>query len=344
MPGHPSLATARDHGRLSAISTFLKGSIAQPEHGITADCPRHRWQWRHFLHRIPIRGITLLALFLGAVPLVAEVGELEKAKALYQDKHYAEAQAAFEKIIATEPGNPAAAYHLGALALRRGEVPEAIRQLEAATRMDPTSALYQQELGDAYGAAAEKAALISKLGLAKKALSAYQRAIKLEPESIEHRLRLMNYYAQAPRLAAGGIEKAYDVAETIRTRDPLQGGLAIISLHLGEKRWPQAFAEIDALQPLHSENPHFLYLLARVCAASGQQLDRGETALLHYLSLAPSKGPATPAQANSLLGTIREKAGNRTGAITAHRALALDGNLTAAHEALGRLQGATPGK
>lgn len=284
-------------------------------------------------------------MIVGAVPLDADVSNLEKAKTLYQDKHYAEAQAIFEKIIEAEPGNAAAAYHLGALALRRGEVPEAIRQLEAATRLAPTSALYQQELGDAYGAAAGQAAMFSKLALAKKALSAYQRAIKLEPESVEHRLRLMNYYAHAPRIAAGGIEKAYDVAETIRTRDPLQGGLAIISLHLGEKRWPQAFAEIDALQPLHSENPDFLYLLARVCAASGQQLDRGEAALLHYLSLAPPKGPATPAQANSLLGSIREKAGNRTGAITAYRAaLALDANHAAARQALDRLQTAELGK
>lgn len=282
---------------------------------------------------------------VGAVLSGAEVGDLEKAKALYQERHYAETQAIFEKIIEAEPGNAAAAYHLGALALRRGEVHEAIRQLETATRVVPTSALYQQELGDAYGAATGQAGMFSKLALAKKALSAYQRAIKLEPESVEHRLRLMHYYAQAPRIAAGGIEKAYDVAETIRKRDPLQGGIAIISLHLGEKRWPQAFAEIEALQPLYSENPDFLYLLARLCAASGQQLDRGETALLHYLSLAPAKGPATPAQANSLLGTIHEKAGNRAGAITAYRAaLALDANLTAARQALDRLQTAEFGK
>ncbi len=282
---------------------------------------------------------------VGALLSGAEAGEFEKAKALYQKRHYAEAQAILEKIIEADPGNAAAAYHLGALALRRGEVHEAIRQLETATRVAPASALYHQELGDAYGAAAGQAGMFSKLALAKKALSAYQRAIKLEPESVEHRLRLMHYYAQAPRIAAGGIEKAYDVAETIRTRDSLQGGLAIISLHLGEKRWPQAFAEIDTLQPLYSENPDFLYLLARLCAASESQLDRGEAALLHYLSLASPKGPATPAQANSLLGSIREKAGNRTGAIVAYRAaLALDPNLTDARQALDRLQTAELGK
>ncbi|MBP7142845.1 MAG: tetratricopeptide repeat protein [Opitutaceae bacterium] len=293
--------------------------------------------------RITIRAAALLTFILEAITPDTRAGDFERAKALYLDRHYAEAQVIFEKIVETEPVNAAAAYYLGALALRRGNVAEAVRQLETATRLAPDSGLYHRELGDAYGAAAGQAGMFSKLTLAGKAQAAYQRAIKLEPGDIEHRLRLMNYYVQAPLLAGGGIEKAYDVAEAIRVRDPLQGGLAVITLHLAEKRWPQAFAEIDALQPLHSGNPDLSYLLARVSAASGQQLDRGEAALLHYLSLGSPKGPATPAQANQLLGTIREKAGNLTGAIAAYRAaLALDANLTGVRQALDRLQDAKP--
>lgn len=339
---HP-LATPRNSPTLPAI---IHSSTTQPgPRGIAPDVLRRHRRLHRVASGFPRCARSLLTILLGTLSLSAPAGDLERAEALYQEKHYAEAQPIFAKILETEPGNASAAYHLGALALRRGEVAEAVKQLEVATRLAPTSGRYQQELGDACGAAAGQASLISKIGLARKALAAYQRAIKLEPEDIEHRLRLMNYFVQAPSISGGGIEKAYDVAEAIRIRDQLQGALAIITLHLGQKRWAQAFAEVDALQPLHSGDRDFNYLLARLTAASGQQLDRGEAALLHYLSLPPSPNPATPAQANFLLGSIREKAGNPAGAIAAYRAaVAFDANLAAARQALDRLQPVGAGK
>jgi len=290
---------------------------------------------------MPVSGAALILFAMGAATLIGQESDFEKARTLYQDQHYAEAQPIFERITSADPRNATAFYFLGALALRRNELPEAVRRLEMATRLDPASALYQAELGDAYGASALQAGWISSVSLARKSQSAYQRAVKLEPANITHRLRLMNFYVHAPRLAGGGIEKAYDVAEAIRSRDPLQGGLAIITLHLGQKRWPQAFAEIDALQPAHSEKPEFNYLLARLAAASGQQLDRGEAALLFFLSHPAPAGIATKAQAHALLGEIREKIGNRSGALAAYRAaVELDSNFLTARQGIERLQGA----
>lgn len=289
-----------------------------------------------------LRGLPTLGAILlisGGALYPAEDGDLNSALALYRDKHYGDAQPILERIVARDPGNSRAVFHLGALALRRGDATEAVRLLEQAAQLDPKSARYQNELGDAYGLSAGRASLLSKLGLARKCLAAYSRAVALEPGNIGYRLSVMNYLVQAPRIAGGGIEKAYDVAEQIRIRDPRQGALALITLHIIQQNWAQAFVEADNLQRTNEEDPEIAYAVARLSAASSQQLDRGEKALVSFLSQPSRQDLPTHAQANALLGEIREKAGNRKGAIAAYRAaLALDGNFAAARQNLERLE------
>ncbi len=257
------------------------------------------------------RGVAVVVL--GATMLSAGAGDFERAVELYRDRHYGEAQPIFERIVAEDPQNARAVFHLGALALRRNDLPEAVRRLELATRLDPRSGRYQNELGNAYGMSARHASLLSKLGLAKKCLAAYQRAVELEPDNVGYRLSVMHYHAEAPRVAGGGIEKAYAVAEEVRSLDPRRGGLAVVMLHLGQKRWTQAFAEVDLLEQADPDDPELAYTLARLSAASAQQLDRGEKALLSYLSLPPKRGLPAHAQARALLEEIRKKAGNPAG-------------------------------
>lgn len=290
-----------------------------------------------FRTHLAIRGAIVFTL--GAAMLSAQNDDFEKAVERYRTKNYGDAQPIFEKIVADDPQNARAVFYLGALALRRDDLPEAVKQLELAAHLDPTSGRYQNELGNAYGMSAQHASLLSKLGLAKKCLAAYQRAVALEPDNISYRLSVMNYYVQAPRLAGGGIEKAYAAAEEVRARDPRQGGLAVVMLHIGQKRWPQAFAEMDILQRTHSDDLELAYTLARLSAVSAQQLDRGEKALLSYLSQPPKRGLPNHAQAHALLGEIREKAGDPEGAKSAYRAaVSLDAHFAAARQALERLE------
>lgn len=61
----------------------------------------------------------------------------------------------------------------------------------------------------------------------------------------------MNFYRHVPRLLGGGLGRAYDEAEEIRRRDPIQGTFALALLFAHEKKNEAAFA---ALEEVMSDN------------------------------------------------------------------------------------------
>lgn len=284
-----------------------------------------------------LRGLVCMAwLFLGSALFSSE---LDQALSLYKEKRFGEAQPIFEKLDAADPNNPRLVFYLGALALRRGDFEESAKLLERASQLDPQSGHYQNELGDAYGLWAQRAPLFSKLGLAKKCLAAYERAVELEPDNIEYRLSLMTYYVEAPRFAGGNMDKAFEIARDVQRRDSFQGGLTLAGLYTSQKKWTQAFAEIDALQKKFPDKTEVDYQVGRIAAASGQQLDRGKNALKRYLTTTPQRGQPSLANAHFRLGEIAEKYRDIKGAADAYRqAIRLDPSLYLARRALEKIE------
>ena len=236
------------------------------------------------------------------------------AEELYRAKRYVEAQTAFEQVIAAEPTNANAAYHLGELAVMRGAPEEAVKWLESAPALVPKSARYFHELGDAYGLSAEKAGLFSKLGLARKCETAYAQAVALDPEDVEARYALFTYYRQAPAIAGGGLEKARAQALEIRKRDEVRGTLALAELSVAEHKFDEAFATLDDLRRRHPESLAASYQFGRAAAMCGQRLDQGAAALRQYLTATPDENQPPLWAAHWRLGQILEKMGDKPGA------------------------------
>jgi len=65
--------------------------------------------------------------------------------------------------------------------------------------------------------------LISRAGLAKRSLAAYERAAALDPRSVDARLALVQFHRQAPFFAGGSREKAYAQAKELVALDAWQG-------------------------------------------------------------------------------------------------------------------------
>ncbi|HRE83937.1 MAG TPA: tetratricopeptide repeat protein [Opitutaceae bacterium] len=284
-----------------------------------------------------LRVLACLASFFLGPALFAS--EFDQALFLYKEKRFGEAQPIFEKLDAADPNNPRLVFYLGALALRRGDFEESAKMLERASQLDPRSGHYQNELGDAYGLWAQRAPLLSKLGLAKKCLAAYERAVELDPDNIEYRLSLMTYYVEAPRFAGGNMDKAFEIARDVQRRDSFQGGLTLAGLYCSQKKWAQAFAEIDTLQKKFPDKAEVDYQIGRIAAASGQQLDRGKNALQRYLTTTPQRGQPSLANAHFRLGEIAEKYRDVKGAADAYRqAIRLDPSLYLARRALEKIE------
>src|SRR5258708_2283338 len=144
------------------------------------------------MQKIFIFALSSLSWFTAAAVAEAPTGVVGKADSsplaaardLYETKKFAEAEAAFKKLAASDATNAEIVFYLGEIAGERDDLDHATKYLEKAVQLAPQNAKYHHELGGAYGQSAQKAGLLSKFGLAKKCLASYQRAAQLEPANI----------------------------------------------------------------------------------------------------------------------------------------------------------------
>ena len=281
----------------------------------------------------------LLLLPFGAAALWAGDNPAEQARTLYAAKRYPEARAVLEKLVAAEPNNAEAHYYLGDLAEKRGDMDEAVKQYEQATTLAPKNVHYLLDLAGAYGASAQKASMLFKLGPAKKCGECLEKAVALEPDNLEARQARFSFYRAAPGFVGGGHDKAAAEAEEIRKRDPILGAYVLGQIYLDEKKVPEAFALYEEALKKAPDNYAVLYGLGRTAAQTGQQLDRGEQTLRRCLALTP--GPSDPPleAVHWRLGNIAEKKGNKAAARTEYEtALKIQPGFKQAAESLAKLK------
>ena len=276
-------------------------------------------------------------------PLVATVvsSDLAAARALFDNRQLAEAQAEFEKIAAAHPSDATTNYYLGELALRRDEPGPAANFFEKAVAGEPGNSRYLRRLGDAFGRHAQTGPLFSRLGLAKKCLASYQRAVAANAADVDAHNSLFDYYLQAPGFAGGSTEKAIAEATTIKRLDPARGRIVFATLYVAEKQYDRALAEFEEVLRTNPDDFAALYQLGRLAALTGRFVDRGIVTLRRCLELpAPYTvdGPGHSA-ARWRLGALLEKKGDVEGARAAYAAaIKIDPMLTAAADALRKLK------
>ena len=109
----------------------------------------------------------------------------------------------------------------GRAALDRRDSDQAIAQFEKAVAQKPNSSEAHYYLGVAYAQKAETANMLSQMSLIKKAKEEWTRAVELDPNSFNARLRLIEFYAGAPAMVGGGEDKAMEQAAEAKKHDAL---------------------------------------------------------------------------------------------------------------------------
>ena len=285
-----------------------------------------------------------LTLLLACASSLAAVDPtaLDAARVLYNQRgQSAEAQKAFEALAATDPKNADVNFFLGQLANRRNDPAKALTYFQAAVAAAPTEARHHHGLGDAYGRSAQKAGILSQLGLAKKCVAAYERAVALEPTNLDFRASLFEFYRRAPGIAGGGLDKATAQAEAITKIDAQRGRFAFATLYVGEKKYAEALAQFDEALKTNPDDYTCLYQIGRLAAVTGQYLDRGLTCLRRCLELPIPDSLNTPghAAAHWSIGTILEAKKDLPAARAAYEAaVKLDPQFTPAAAALKKLK------
>jgi cytochrome c-type biogenesis protein CcmH/NrfG len=276
--------------------------------------------------------------FLFALAFVAwaSAADLEQALKLYRLTEYEQSLAILHVI----PEKSAAVYELlGRNYYMMGEFKKATDSLERAESADPQNSQYALWLGRAYGRRAETSNPFSAVGHASKARQYFEKAVQLDPNSIEALNDLLEYYMEAPGFLGGGWEKAKATAARIAQVDPAEGHYA--QAELAEKRKEmaraeeqlrhaielaphqvgrfidlarllakqgryqesdQSFARAEQLAP---DSPKLMYARADVYIKSGRNLEVAKDLLTRYLSATITPDDPPKSDARKLLRQIQ---------------------------------------
>jgi tetratricopeptide (TPR) repeat protein len=115
----------------------------------------------------------------------------------------------------------------GRAALNRKDPQAAVTLLDKAVAENPHSANAHYFLGVAYGRLAEKASIFRQAALARHTRDEFERAVRLDPNNLEARFALVQYYTMAPGFLGGSRQKALQEAEQIRERNATAGDEAL---------------------------------------------------------------------------------------------------------------------
>jgi tetratricopeptide (TPR) repeat protein len=234
----------------------------------------------------------------------------------------------------------------GRAALNRNDSDAAADLLEKAVAQSPNSAEAHYYLGAAYGDKAQKANMFSAGMLAGKTKAEFEKAVELNPNYLDARFALVQFYAIAPGIIGGSFDKALEQAQEIRKRDPLMGHRSFAFIYsvqkkpeLAKKEYLNAVAEQPNSAKTHAYLGQYLanvdknykaafdeletaikfdasympawFQLGRTAGLSGANLVRGEESLKKYLAYTPKEGEPPIANAHYWLGMVYEKQGRK---------------------------------
>lgn len=165
-------------------------------------------------------------------------GPLRRALELHRRGEFAEAQAAYEAVLATHPRHAGALMGLGLIALSRHDPAQAVARLEEARRIAPRDPAVLNNLGLALAAA----------GRDGEAISAWRRALTIEPRFADALVNLANADAASGRRESAILRYRAALAVDARSASAAAnlGGLLVAGRAYTEAiRWLRHAAELD---------------------------------------------------------------------------------------------------
>jgi Tfp pilus assembly protein PilF len=233
----------------------------------------------------------------------------------------------------------------GRAAMNRNDADAAATLLEKAVAQNPKSAEAHYLLGTAYGSQAQKASIFGQASLAGKTKDEFEKAVELDPNLLDARYGLVEFYAMAPGFMGGSYDKAFAQAAEIKKRDPLMAHRAAAFIYTHQKKTDEArneyLAEVrefpksarahidlgvsyiveknfkaaaEEFENAAKVEPTYMpvyFRLGQGAVITNSNYARGEEALRKYLAYTPKENEPSHARAHYWLGQIFEKQGKK---------------------------------
>jgi tetratricopeptide (TPR) repeat protein len=298
----------------------------------------------------------------------------ESARQAYERSDYQKAVTELEAAASRDPRNGEAELLLTKCYLELQQYEAAVQSAEKAVQIDPTSSVYHEWLGRAYGEKASRASMLSAVGLARRTHKEFETAVQLDDRNFAARQALIEFDCSAPGLVGGGEEKAQVEIAKLQQMDAAEWHYAAANCRRQQKDFSAADVEFQSALDSHPKSAALIYDIGDYAlkrsqaerliavAALGQQiapndpreefyraaglilknekLAEAEQLLRNYLRTAPKRDSFPRyTTAHEWLGRLNENKGDKGAATEEYQAaLQLDPKNKNAREALRRLE------
>lgn len=249
-----------------------------------------------------IRRLLLLLL-----PAAITLGQtVDDAKTLFRAGKVREARTMLEQILDKEENNAEAHYWMAAVLMHRDirDLDAATDHIEEAVERNPNNADYQFLLGGAYGQTAQSAGVIKQAILAPKIKRAFLRTVELNPEHVDARIALAQYYLMAPGIMGGDDDEGFRQLDEAAKRNELRGRMVKGAMLERKGRVADSENEWKTVTAKYPDNwnaqKSFGYFLLR-----RQRADEALKPMGRYLTLRPDTSDAFDSYGEVLLAAGR---------------------------------------
>ncbi len=191
---------------------------------------------------------VLLAVLLLLPPSMLRLdGDLEEAIRLYEKGEFKKAADLLVQLSKSSPDEPKVKLWLGKTYIKTRQWDDAVREMEKATRIEPSNASYRLWLGRACGYLADHTSRIlfwRALERGGRVIKEFEAASKLAPENFDIQFDMLDFYLQAPDEIGGGEDKAKAEAQKIAKLDPKKGFAARAMMYQKDKKLDLARKEL----------------------------------------------------------------------------------------------------
>jgi tetratricopeptide (TPR) repeat protein len=254
-------------------------------------------------------------------------------------------------VLRAADGPGAAAFAAMLKARSAGNSDAALKAAAAALKAEPKNATYLVAIGGLYCEQAQQASIFTRLSWAGKCRTTWEQALAIDPKNIDLRNSLIQYYAQAPGLAGGSLDKAREQATAIAALDAVRGELAWAAIariqkqgdeaerHLKKaaeidasgvrgpvalagyyaslERWPEAKAIFESRLARNADDAFAAFQLARLLQRQNVDPARSLRLFDQYLAIPPVPNGPSHADAWFRKGEVLSKLGRTAEAIAA---------------------------
>ncbi|MEM8847756.1 MAG: tetratricopeptide repeat protein [Bacteroidota bacterium] len=264
-----------------------------------------------------MRLILLLSLFVFA-PIFGQHSQMAMATNLFEGKQYKKAK----YVLSEEIQNNSSRKSKELLADVHGnlrEWDEAIALYKELVDQFPNDAELQFKYGGVLARKAESGSRVKALMLVGKIKKSFLKSADLDPNHIEVRWGLIEFYTTVPTILGGSTSKAYECAKELLKISPIEGHFALAYLYGLDDDPINAKENLKKTVPYSKklksiERNQLNYLIGKVCSDFNVDLENGIARMKRYIQDYGVKDGVPVSQAYYQMAKLYRLQGNRESA------------------------------